>query len=216
MALKLNDVQAVFVADYLMEKGVKRAAILYVNNDFGVTMKDGFKQEFEKQGGKITTIEAVEQKATDIRTQLAKIKQGNPEYVFLGTYYENAGFTLKQNKELGYNLKLIGSIDTFNQQTREIAQDAVLGYQYSKPVVSDPAVYDAYARSYQALYGEKPDLPGEAAYDAFQLTYNALKEGIDVEKYLLSVKDYSGASGRFSIDEKGNIVKGFEIVEVTE
>ncbi len=137
-----------------------------------------------------------------------------PDYVFLATYYENAGFALKQNKELGYNLTFIGSIDTYNQQTREIAGDAVIGYKYSKPKTSDQTVYQAYVEKYEAKYGEKPDLPGEAAYDAVYLIGNALQEKRGIEDYLLEVKDYLGASGRFSIDSKGNISKEFEIIEV--
>ncbi len=215
-AWPLNDAQAIFVADYLIENDVKRVAILYVNNDFGVTMKDAFNGQFEQGEREITKIEVVEQKATDIRTQLTKIKETNPEYVFLGTYYENAGFVLRQNEELAYDLNFIGSVDTYNEQTREIAEDTVVGYKYSKPIVSDPTVYQDYVRNYESKYGEKPDSPGEAAYDAFYLIGNALKNKVDVEEYLLSVKDYLGASGKFSIDSKGNIIREFEIIEITE
>ena len=70
--------------------------------------------------------------------QLTKIKQASPEYVFLATYYENAGFALKQNKELGYALNFIGPIDSFNEKTREIAGESIMGYKYSKPKNSVP------------------------------------------------------------------------------
>jgi len=209
----LNDAQAIFVADYLISQGIRKAAILYVNNDFGLTMKQSFEQEFKEKGGQIVSVETVEQKATDLRTQLTKIKQAEPEYVFLATYYENAGFALKQSKELNYNLKFIGSIDTYNQQTKEIAGDAIEGYQYSNPKNSDKTAYQAFVKDYEERFGEKPDLPGEAAYDTINLIKKALEENSDIETYFLRVKDYLGASGKLEIDEKGNVVKEFEIVK---
>lgn len=216
-AWSLNDVQAIFVADYLIDSGVKKVAILSSNNDLGVTLKDGFKAEFEKKGGIITTMEVVDQKSTDVKTQLAKIKASNPEYVFLGTYYDNAAYTFKQNKELGYGLKFIGTLDSYNEKVREIAGDAVIGYKYSfaKIDASSTALIN-FENAYKAKYGEEMSSPGDVAYDAMNLINDAINSGKSVGSYLLSVKDYIGASGKFSFDQNGDAVRDNEIYTITK
>jgi len=212
----LNDVSSIYIANYLTSIKVNKAAILYVNNDFGVTLRDGFKTQFEKNGGIITDIESIDQTSTDVRTQLAKIKQSGPEYVFLATYYNNAAYAMKQNNELGYGLKTIGTLDTYNDKVRAIAGDAVIGHIYSRAKANDSKVSTDFINNYQAKYGEKVDVPGDTAYDAIYLINDAIKSGKSIGDYLLSVKNYVGASGKFSVDENGDAVIDQEMVTITK
>ncbi len=212
----LNDVASIYIANYLTSIGIKKAAILYVNNDFGATLRDGFKTQFENNGGTVTDIESVDQKSQDNRTQLAKIKQSGPEYVFLATYYDNAAYAMKQNKELGYGLKTIGTIDTYNDKSMSIAGDGVIGHKYTRAKANDSKVSADFLKNYQAKYGEKVDAPGPTAYDAMYLINDAIKSGKSIRDYLLSVRNYNGASGKLSIDENGDVSIEQEVITVTK
>ena len=46
--------QGQIIADMLMEKGVKKAALTYTNNDYGKGLADSIKTNFEAKGGKVT------------------------------------------------------------------------------------------------------------------------------------------------------------------
>jgi len=59
--------QGKIVAKWVIEKGFKNAAILYLNNDYGTGLKDGFKEEYAKLGGQVVIEEAFEKGATDFR-----------------------------------------------------------------------------------------------------------------------------------------------------
>ena len=66
-------------------KGMKKktAAIFYINNDFGIGLKNSFKEQFEKMGGKVLLEISFERGEKDFRAQITKIKNVNPEVVFL-------------------------------------------------------------------------------------------------------------------------------------
>lgn len=88
-----NDVSDIFeggkMADETWQRlKFRKAAVLYINNDYGVGIKDVFVYRFTVLGGEIVATENFEQGTTDFRTQLTKIKQGNPEAVYIVGYKE--------------------------------------------------------------------------------------------------------------------------------
>lgn len=60
----------------------KKISILYLNNDFGVGLKNTFIENYKKTGGDISNIEAFLPDDTDFRTQLTKIKASAPDGLF--------------------------------------------------------------------------------------------------------------------------------------
>jgi len=75
--------------------GFKKIATIYINNDYGIGVRDITKEIYEQLGGVVTTSEAFEQDEKDFRTQLLKIKETNPEAILIVSYKE-AILILKQ------------------------------------------------------------------------------------------------------------------------
>jgi len=76
-------VEARLVADFAYDDlGAKTAAILYVNNEFGLGGLEVFTEAFEGMGGEIVASESHEQGATDFRTQWTKVKGANPDVLY--------------------------------------------------------------------------------------------------------------------------------------
>lgn len=82
----------------------KRVAILFENSGYGFGLYQMFKQTFQSLGGTIVAEEGFEEGATDLRTQLTKIRQANPDLVFLPSHYPTGAQALRQAKEL--NIKV--------------------------------------------------------------------------------------------------------------
>jgi branched-chain amino acid transport system substrate-binding protein len=96
----------------LIEKlNKKKITILFVNNDYGVGLKDYALQKISKE--KIVLVEGHDQKETDFRTTLTKLKSINPDAVILATYYEDGALILKQAKEMKINALFLGT-DAFD------------------------------------------------------------------------------------------------------
>ncbi len=59
--------------------GLRKIAILYINNDVGTGFYPVFKKRFEFNGGAIAGIESFDQGSADVRTQLIKLRSLNPD-----------------------------------------------------------------------------------------------------------------------------------------
>lgn len=83
--------QAVILAKWMIEMGVKSVGILYVNNSWGGSLKDRFVTEFKSLGGTIVTEEACLEGDRDFRTQLTKIISLKPDAIYSPTYGKEGG-----------------------------------------------------------------------------------------------------------------------------
>lgn len=69
-----DDLRGKVFAKYLLDKGIRRVGLVYINNDGGKGISIAFRQLFESKGGQIPIEETYEPGATDLRSQLTKLK----------------------------------------------------------------------------------------------------------------------------------------------
>ncbi len=94
--------QAVVFGKYLAKvENVKTVAILYIKNDYSQGLAMDFKDQYEKEGGKVVAIETALQGDKDFKTQLTKIKSANPEALYIPNYVAEIAQILEQAKQLG-------------------------------------------------------------------------------------------------------------------
>ena len=82
---------SVVVADVLMEKGYKTAAMSYVNNDYGKGLADSIKANFESRGGKITLSAAHEDGKGDYNAEVAALAQAGGDILIVAGYLDQGG-----------------------------------------------------------------------------------------------------------------------------
>ena len=203
------------------ELGLRKIAILRVNNDYGKGLDEVFRREFSESGGEILFSEAFEQSETDFRTQLAKIKSVDPEALYVVGYPREVPQLLKQMKELGINLQVLGTVAFEDPHIIEIAKDAAEGIIYPYPVQpsKEDASVSTFLSQYKAKYNKEPGITCDVGYDAVNMITLATKlsgghEGEDIRKGLMMIKDYHGASGVMEFDENGDVHKAMEMKTV--
>ena len=103
---------------------LRKIAMLYINNDMGVSYTASFKNKFEQLGGKIILSEAYSPDATDFRTELTKIKTANPQALYLIGQVE-MGQVLKQMAELGIKIPTLSGIGIEDPKVKEVAGDLI-------------------------------------------------------------------------------------------
>ena len=91
-----------------MAKEVKSLAIMAYNDDFGRSGVNMFEPTLKALGVEISTIEYYDRGAPDFRPLLLKIKQSNPEGLFMISTEGDALVILRQIRELGLTQKLFG------------------------------------------------------------------------------------------------------------
>ena len=83
--------QGEVVADILMEKGYKTAAMSFVNNDYGKGLADSIKANFESRGGKITLSAAHEDGKGDYNAEVAALAQAGGDILIVAGYLDQGG-----------------------------------------------------------------------------------------------------------------------------
>lgn len=203
-----DDAQAKIAGKWLIEKQVKSLAIIHVNNDWGKPLAESVKSMIEKNAGNVPLIEAIEEGETDFRAILTKIKSGNFDFIYAPTYPIDGGLLVKQAKELGISIDMLGGDNWSSQEFKSTAGNAINGCYFVSSIEVSGEIYNNFEKAYKSRYGNEPDNFATWAYDAMKVMALALRKtngkGGVVLKDVLKKIDYNGASGRISFDENGD------------
>ncbi|MEG2184861.1 MAG: ABC transporter substrate-binding protein [Cloacibacillus sp.] len=166
---------AVFAAKDLK---AKTAAILYdVSSDYSHGLREYFTNSFKGYGGKIVADEGHRGEDVDFRAQLTKIKQANPEVLVLPTMGKCLPLAVKQAREMGINVPIIGG-DGYGDFMWEIAgKDAMKKtYWVSHVAKEDPALKEFFAKYKKQAGTECQEFMNAVmAYDSVYWLADAIK-----------------------------------------
>jgi len=196
---------------------IKTVGVIYENNDYPIGYYEVFTEEFEKLGGDVIIAEAYDFGSADMRTQILKVKDAEPEaMLILPIGIPGAAMMLKQIKELEVELPVYGqelvSYDSVVNLAGDSA-DGVTAIMYDFDPEDD--VSAEFIAEYSEFYGEEliDKYYGAVGYDVLML----LSEGFEVcgdnseclKEFLYSVEDWKGASGMVTIDKFGDTRRNF-------
>ncbi|MBM3313454.1 ABC transporter substrate-binding protein [candidate division WOR-3 bacterium] len=213
-------VGAKFAAESLR---AKTAAVMYdVGNDYSKGLADYFKAAFEQSGAKVTAFESYAKDDVDFSALLTKVKQSNPDVLFIPDYYNKVGLIAKQARQLGVKSVLVGGDGWDSPDMAKIAGDAIVGGYFTNHYSPDdprPEVQEWVAK-YQAKYGQKPDALATLGYDGALLLLQALRNAPnakpeEIKNALAATKDFPCVSGSITFDEWGNPIKSAAVLQYT-
>ena len=147
-------------------------------------------KNFTSMGGKVLSQEAVAPTDVDMHPLLTRIASEKPDVLYFPVFIAAGAQILRQAKTTPGLEKtvLLGGSSLMAADFIEAAKDAVVGFHFTYPDVSDAALgkgYPAFVEKYKKAYGEGPTSGFHAnAYDAAELVFRA------VEK--VAVKDSKG------------------------
>lgn len=215
-----GDIMAQFAAKDLK---VKKVAILHdSSSDYSKGLAEVFTKVFKDNGGTITTDEAFLAKDVDFKASLTKIKATNPEAIYIPGYYEEVAKIIKQAREIGLNVPLLGCDGWDSPKLVEIAgKEATNKCYFSNAYTAedkDPGV-QKFISAYKAKFNKVPDVFALEGYNAGLVLFNALKtanstDGTKIAEALAKTKDLQVANGKFSYDEKHNPVTTALVIEL--
>lgn len=215
-------------AGYVSEKllKAKRVALLTSDNDFGRTLAEGFKTYVKEKadGMEIISEQTYPFSEKDFKPYLSKIKELNPDLIFASGYYFQTGPVVKQAREMGMTMHILGEEGADSPKFVEIAGQAAEGFVIVTNLDRDDPRPDvqAFLKEYEKRYAIQPDMVGASAYDAFMIICDAIKKsnslkGPDIRKAVAETKDYSGLTGEIKgFTEIGEVVKDVQVQIVKE
>ena len=210
-------VGAKFVSETL---GSKNAAVLYdIGNDYSVGLTDNFVKTFEEKGGKIVAKESYSTGDKDFNAQLTKIKNANPDVVYLPDYYGTVALIAKQLRAQGINTPIVGA-DGWDGLT-ENAGDEVLNGFYSNHYAADSTegAVKTFVEGYKTKYtGKTPTSFAALGYDSVYMIKDAIIKADSTDsaavKEALKATNGDYVTGHITFDEKRNPIKSAVMLEL--
>jgi branched-chain amino acid transport system substrate-binding protein len=182
-------------------------AILYVNDTYGVGLRDIISQSFLGLGGKIVAEEAFASGDTDYRGQLTKIKEANPDVIVIAARKEFP-IIMKQKNNLGLKNKVIASevIDSSILKTASSDMDGVLTLDFA------PATdYANFKTNFKQKYGTDAPLYSDYGYDSLKIIIEAVEKTKSTDatklKNALYNIEYKGATGEIKFNSLGEVME---------
>lgn len=215
-------VGANFVLNSLKLK--KTVMLVDSSSDYSKGLAAFFKDAFTKGGGTILGEEAYLQKDQDFKTILTKVKALNPEVLYVPGYYEEVGKIVKQARELGINIPIVGGDGWDSPKLVEIGTAPALNNTYFTnhySVDDTSAASKAFVEAYKKEYGQAPDAMSVLGYDAANVLIDAIKranstEPAKIREALAATKDFATVTGSTTLNATHDAVKNAVIIEMKD
>lgn len=213
-----DDAQGKAAAAAIVKGGYKAVALLHDNSSYAKGLADESRKALDEAGVKVIFYDALTPGERDYNTILTKLKAAGPDLVFFTGYYPETGMLLRQKKEMGWNVPMMGGDAANHQDLVKIAgNEAAEGYFFVSPPLPqdlDSAMAKDFLAAYKAKYNSVPVsvwavLAGDAYKVIEQGLLNGKRTGADLAAWLHELKDLPGLSGSLGFDAKGDRVGKF-------
>lgn len=205
-------------------KAKKIAIMTDSSSDYSKGLTDIFKSTFTAGGGQIVAEEAYLQKDQDYKPILTKIKAQNPELLYIPGYYEDVGKIVKQAREMGITVPILGADAWDSPKLAEIGGPQALNNTYFTNFYSvedkNPAS-NAFVEAYKQEYGQIPDSMAAMGYDAAKLLVDAIQRANStdpnkIREALAATQNFKSVSGDMNLNGTHDAVRGVVIIEMKD
>jgi len=217
----IDDFQGLVGATFVMDSlGAQTAAVMYdQGNDYVRGLAESFMRHFEAAGGTILVQESYTDQDTDFSAILTKVKDADPDVLYLPDYYNKVNLIGAQAKEQGMAIPMMGGDGWDSSDADQSALDGGYYTNHFSPVDSRPVVQE-FVANYEAEYGARPDALAALAYDAVYVLFQAMEDAGEADPMKVAAAMESGSfdvvSGEITYDEFHNPVKAALVLGIKD
>lgn len=201
--------------------GAKTAAIIQdKSSDYAKGLAENFTKTFTAGGGQIVGNESYVTNDTDFNAILTRLKGQQFDAIYLAGYYNEAGLVIKQARELGISVPVLGA-DGFDSPTLlELAGPAALNDVYFtnhySSLDTSPKVTEFIA-AFKAKYNTDPGAFHALGYDTAKFAVDAIGRadeltGESIKDALKATEGFEGVTGTITVDENHNAAKSIVVI----
>ncbi len=163
------------LADIVWDDGYEEVALTYVNNDYGVSLRDVFEEEFE---GDVLTTVAHEEEEPSLSGEVSEMEETGADAWLFFTYAEE--FTVFVNemydRDIHDEVQIYGAestiADSILENTPEGSHDGMLGVSETAP--TEEEAYQNYESQFQDEFDMEPSVWSAYAYDSVMVSAIAI------------------------------------------
>ena len=203
--------------------GYKTAATMYDKSDvFSTDSDQAVREALAANGVELLITETFQGGDTDFSAQLTRIRDTNPDVIFVSSLSPEKPGILKQGRQLGipdsvpFVMRTLTIADV--QAAGDAAEGAITFVGWASAV--DNPENQAFVQNYSAKYGMEPNNYAARAYAGFHILAEAIAnaqstDSIGIRDALANIKDFDTVFGKFSFNEVGDAVYAPKILIVT-
>jgi branched-chain amino acid transport system substrate-binding protein len=192
----------------------KTVAIIDDSTQYGKGLADEFEKTIKAAGVKVVTREASNNKATDFKAILTKVKGKKPDVIMYGGMDATGGPLTKQAAELGIKAKVVGGDGMCTEKLAELAGEAVINVTCSEAgmALSKMAQGADFQKRFKERFNADVQIYAPFTYDAVYVLVDSMKRAnsADPAKILAAMPDtkMDGLVGNIAFDNKGDMKEG--------
>jgi branched-chain amino acid transport system substrate-binding protein len=175
-----DDVQGPVGAEFAVnDLKAKRILVIHDKTAYGQGIAQAFRDKAQALGAKVVGLMGTEEK-TNFQSLILQMRVLNPDLVYFGGIYDQAGVLLKQMREKGVKAMFLGPDGLESSAFIDIAQGAAAGAYYTTvagPAEKYPAA-QAFAEAFRAKFGRAPEAYALYSYDAANVVLDGIEQGI--------------------------------------
>ncbi|HVC91872.1 MAG TPA: ABC transporter substrate-binding protein [Acidobacteriaceae bacterium] len=188
------------------ELGLKRVALLRVNNRYGRMGVPKFRDASVRLGHPVVLEQKFQPGDTDFTRELRIIKGSRVDGIVLWANEAEAAEILKEMRAMGMKQRVFGSYRTLGPALLAAAGPAAEGFEAVfpyDPSRKDPRWLD-FNQRFEARFHEKPEQFAALAYDAMNMLLDSIcKAGLNrarIHDALADIEEYDGVTGHMIFD----------------
>ncbi len=197
------------IADFL---GVKKVAVIGIDDPYGQGLVGAFKEAFTGMGSDYSVVADIsydQEKTTDFSSQITQIKDSGAEAVFMVSFIDDGAGILNELATQKFEGYILGTDGIASPSLLAISglNKTANGIMGTAPTITGTSDFNS---AYKAEYGTDPTIFVAETYDATMLIGKAVikadsTDGSDVRDALRVVGNgYEGASGTITFDANGD------------
>ncbi len=197
--------------------GLKRVAMITLNNDFGKSLATGFKDQAANFGIEIVSEYEYSIKDREFGPIVSKVRADAPDAIYASGYFFTAGPLVRQLRAAGIDAPVIGQEGYDGQKFIEIAGPAAEGVIITTSLDRDSTdpVAQAFIAGFEAKAGYPADMVGASTHTAVLVMAEALKMAGPGDKAALrdaiAATTLDAATGNISFNGLGEVRKDVQV-----
>lgn len=192
----------------------KKVAIIDDATAYGKGLADEFEKAAKAAGITIVAREATNDKATDFKAILTKVKGRAPDVIMYGGMDATGGPLAKQAGELGIKAKIVAGDGVCTDKVAELAGPAVSNIVCSEAgmALQNMAKGADFSKKYEARFKGPVQVYAPFTYDAVYVLVDAMKRANSTTAAAVLAQmpatSYPGLIGNIAFDQKGDMKEG--------
>jgi len=203
------------------ELKARRAAILRdIQQDYSVGLTDSIVENFNGFGGQALEPVSYSTGDADFRAILTQVRGQKPDVLFVTGYYPEVSIIVRQARELGLNMPILGGdgwVGDSLRNGREALNNTFISDHWAADNPS-PEVQN-FVASYQKRFNGAPDSMAALAYDSVKVLADAITRAGTTESAALrdaiAATDLAGITGQLKMNPQRNVDKPAVILELS-